>query len=206
MVMTNFNKFANPRILLPAVAMLGAVALLTMPPAKAVETAAETDDLQSGRYELQRDGDDFIRLDKRSGQMSICRKRSGQLVCRMAADDREAIEEEFDSLLDRLDRTTGVLPGREPALQVHDRLKPHALEDLCCEERSPSTCEMNDEALVLSENGLEIGAFRIDPELQHAARRMHGARNTAFPLNFTHVANVDDHDVVGVHQIDRFGC
>lgn len=113
MVMTNFNKFANPRILLPAVAMLGAVALLTMPPAKAVETAAETDDLQSGRYELQRDGDDFIRLDKRSGQMSICRKRSGQLVCRMAADDREAIEEEFDSLLDRLDRLEAKLEEQD---------------------------------------------------------------------------------------------
>lgn len=111
--MTNFHRIATPRILLPAMAVMGAAVLLTMPSTKAAETAVESGDLESGRYELQRDGDDFIRLDKRSGQMSICRKRSGQLVCRMAADDREAIEQEFDSLLDRLDRLEAKLEEQD---------------------------------------------------------------------------------------------
>lgn len=109
MAMTNLNTFASPRFLLPAVALLGAAAMLTMQPAG----AAQTDDPESERFELRRDGDDFIRLDKRSGQMSICRKHSGQLVCRMAADDREAIEEEFDSLLDRLDRLEAKLEEQD---------------------------------------------------------------------------------------------
>ena len=100
MTMTSLDRFASLRILLPAV--FAVAVLLTMQPARAM--AAQGDDPESERYELRRDGDDFIRLDKRSGQMSICRKRSGQLVCRMAADDREAIEREFDSLLERLDR------------------------------------------------------------------------------------------------------
>ena len=113
MAMTNLNKFASPRILLPAVVLFGTAALLAMQPTRAAETAAETGDLESERFELRRDGDDFIRLDKRSGQMSICRKRSGQLVCRMAADDREAIEKEFDSLLDRLDRLEAKLEEQD---------------------------------------------------------------------------------------------
>ncbi|MCB1420872.1 MAG: hypothetical protein KDJ69_00050 [Nitratireductor sp.] len=111
--MTNLSKLARSRFLLPAVVLFGAAAVLVMQPARAVETAAETGDLESERFELQRDGDDFIRLDKRSGQMSICRKRSGQLVCQMAADDREAIEKEFDSLLDRLDRLEAKLEEQD---------------------------------------------------------------------------------------------
>lgn len=113
MAMTNLSKLARSRFLLPAVVLFGAAAVLVMQPARAVETAAETGDLESERFELQRDGDDFIRLDKRSGQMSICRKRSGQLVCQMAADDREAIEKEFDSLLDRLDRLEAKLEEQD---------------------------------------------------------------------------------------------
>lgn len=71
---------------------------------KANAAPVESDSDGKDRYTLMRDGDDFIRMDRRSGVMSICRKRQGQLVCELAADDRDAIEEEFDSLMNRIER------------------------------------------------------------------------------------------------------
>lgn len=110
--MTRFKRYINPQFASAAVLLFGFSAAMLLQPAKATENSDDTEP-DSDRYELSRDGDDFIRLDKRSGQMSICRKQSGQLICRMAADDREAIEEEFDSLLERLDRLEARLDGQD---------------------------------------------------------------------------------------------
>ncbi|MBX3598767.1 MAG: hypothetical protein KF874_14455 [Rhizobiaceae bacterium] len=54
------------------------------------------------RYTLERDGDNFVRLDKRTGAISTCTQQSGQLVCRLAADDRLALEDEMDRLREQL--------------------------------------------------------------------------------------------------------
>jgi hypothetical protein len=62
-------------------------------------SAAEPD---STRFELQRSGDHFVRLDKQTGAMSICEDKDGNLVCRMAADERTAYDDELDRLSDRV--------------------------------------------------------------------------------------------------------
>ena len=54
---------------------------------------------------------------------------------------------------------------------------------------------MDDEGLVLGENGLVVGALRIDPEFEHAAWRVKGTGNTAFALHLADVADVDDDHV-----------
>ncbi len=54
------------------------------------------------RYTLERSADGYVRMDRRTGEMSICEERSGQLVCRLAADERSAFQEEVDRLADRL--------------------------------------------------------------------------------------------------------
>ena len=57
--------------------------------------AAEAD---TSRFQLERSGDHFVRLDKQTGAMSLCEEKDGTLVCRMAADERAAYEQELDRL------------------------------------------------------------------------------------------------------------
>ncbi len=61
--------------------------------------AAEAD---TSRFQLERSGDHFVRLDKQTGAMSLCEEKDGALVCRMAADERAAYEQELDRLSARV--------------------------------------------------------------------------------------------------------
>jgi hypothetical protein len=62
-------------------------------------SAAEPD---PPRFQLERSGDHFVRLDRQTGAMSLCEEKDGSLVCRMAADERAAYESELDRLSDRV--------------------------------------------------------------------------------------------------------
>ena len=61
--------------------------------------AAET---EASRFQLERSGDHFVRLDRQTGAMSLCEEKDGTLVCRMAADERAAYEQELDRLSARV--------------------------------------------------------------------------------------------------------
>ena len=63
--------------------------------------AAEAD---ASRFQLEKSGDHFVRLDRQTGAMSICQDRDGTLVCRMAADERAAYEDELDRLSERVSK------------------------------------------------------------------------------------------------------
>lgn len=65
------------------------------------------------RFELRQDGDGYVRLDTESGAMSVCRQEGEQLVCRMAADDRTALEDETERLRADIER----LEARVSALE-----------------------------------------------------------------------------------------
>lgn len=52
----------------------------------------------SGRYRLEKSADGYVRMDTQTGAMSICEEKTGQLVCRMAADERSAFQDEVDRL------------------------------------------------------------------------------------------------------------
>lgn len=56
-----------------------------------------------GRYQMERTAEGFVRLDTVTGEVSLCRETSGQIACRMAADERAAFEEELDALTRRVD-------------------------------------------------------------------------------------------------------
>lgn len=60
-------------------------------------------DAQADRFQLERLEDGFIRLDRKSGEVSYCREEQTGLVCRMAADERRAFEQELDALTKRVD-------------------------------------------------------------------------------------------------------
>lgn len=55
--------------------------------------AAETE-----RYRLEKSEAGYVRMDTETGEMSICEERSGQLVCRAAADERSALQNDADPL------------------------------------------------------------------------------------------------------------
>ncbi len=57
-----------------------------------------------------------------------------------------------------------------------------------------------DEALAAGEVGFVVGGVRVDPEFQHAARRVQGAGHGAFPFQFAHVADVHEAHVRVVQQ------
>jgi hypothetical protein len=54
------------------------------------------------RYRLEKTENGFVRMDTQTGAMSTCTERDGQLVCRMAADERTAFQDEIDRLQDRV--------------------------------------------------------------------------------------------------------
>lgn len=65
------------------------------------------------RFQLEKTDDGYVRMDTRTGEMSICAEKSGQLVCRLAADERSAFQDEID----RLDGSLKTLQDRVTALE-----------------------------------------------------------------------------------------
>jgi flagellar motility protein MotE (MotC chaperone) len=53
---------------------------------------------EADRYRLEKSANGYVRMDTQTGAMSICEERSGQLVCKMAADERAAFQDEVDRL------------------------------------------------------------------------------------------------------------
>src|SRR3569832_1687942 len=53
---------------------------------------------ETDHYRLEKSANGYVRMDTRTGAMSTCEERSGQLVCKMAADERAAYQDEMDRL------------------------------------------------------------------------------------------------------------
>jgi len=53
---------------------------------------------ETDRYRLEKSANGYVRMDTQTGAMSLCEERSGQLVCKMAADERAAFQDEIDRL------------------------------------------------------------------------------------------------------------
>jgi hypothetical protein len=79
-------------------------------------------DTAGGRYTLNRVGDGFVRLDTRTGQVSVCSKRSVGWACQAAPQDRAVLEQEIARLgaenaalkQDLLSRGLPLPPGAVP--------------------------------------------------------------------------------------------
>ena len=65
--------------------------------------AANAAEQDAARFQLERSGDHFVRLDRQTGAMSLCVEQDGNLVCRMAADERAAYETALDRLTERVE-------------------------------------------------------------------------------------------------------
>lgn len=69
--------------------------LLTSAPALAQNGAPDS---ENGRYAFSRVEDGYLRLDQRSGQVSLCNRRSLGWACYPVPDERAALEEEIARL------------------------------------------------------------------------------------------------------------
>lgn len=73
--------------------------------------AVETD-----RYVLEKTATGYVRMDRLTGEMSLCAEQDGQLACRVANDDRKAMPD-VDALtrrVDELEKAVAALKGVAP--------------------------------------------------------------------------------------------
>lgn len=82
------------RLALPAIA----AAALAMPVLAQTPAAPAQRDGEAGRFILRDSPEGLLRMDTRSGQMSICSRQGGNFACRLVPDDRTALNEEIERL------------------------------------------------------------------------------------------------------------
>lgn len=75
------------------------------------------------RYSIEKTVDGYVRMDKQTGVMSICKEADGQLVCRLATDERDAYEGAITALAKRVE----TVENRLAALETVPLKQPNAL-------------------------------------------------------------------------------
>ncbi|HEY6633596.1 MAG TPA: hypothetical protein VIZ90_19245 [Rhizobiaceae bacterium] len=90
------------------------------------------------RYRLEKSPNGYVRMDTQTGQMSICEEKWGELVCRMAADERTAVEDEIERLQTELqalnDRLTAVEALEDRVAKLENSLASRIEKSLPSEE------------------------------------------------------------------------
>jgi hypothetical protein len=72
------------------------LALMSVPALTAVSAQAQT--ASDDRFQIEKSGDNYIRLDRKSGAISTCTLAGSTLDCRASADERAALQTEIDRL------------------------------------------------------------------------------------------------------------
>ncbi len=78
------------------------VVLLFALPANAQETT---------NYSLEKTADGYVRMNNKTGEMSICHEKLGQLACKVAAEERTLYEEDIADLKARLAKLEDTVAG-----------------------------------------------------------------------------------------------
>ncbi len=91
---------------------LMAVPLLSVLACGATQALAQ--DADTTRFTLEKTDSGFVRLDRRTGALTLCQEKDGTLTCRMAADERAAYEEELDRLEKRVAAIEKTLGDGQP--------------------------------------------------------------------------------------------
>lgn len=79
---------------------------------------AETPAIEDNRFRLEKTESGYLRLDQKTGAVSFCREEHGGLTCRMAADERQAFEQELDLLAKRVEALEQKLGTGAPSATV----------------------------------------------------------------------------------------
>ena len=65
-------------------------------------TPSLAQDALANRFTMQKTENGFVRMDTQTGEMSLCTEANGEIVCKMAADERHAYEEQIAALSRRV--------------------------------------------------------------------------------------------------------
>ena len=76
------------------------------------------------RYRLEKTDTGYVRMDTATGEMSLCEERSGQLICKLAADERAAFQDEIDRLQTRLEGVEARIVKLEARPSIPEALLP----------------------------------------------------------------------------------
>lgn len=97
------------------------------------------------RYSMIQTENGFVRLDGKSGDLSICTQRDGKLTCRLAADERQAYQTAIDELSTRVSKLEERLAKIDEVPSTGKSSKPKS--------RVPGEAEL-DKALNLAEKAM----------------------------------------------------
>ena len=86
-------------------------ALTTILVALSVSPAAA----EPGRFVLERTDNGYVRMDTQTGDMALCAEEDGQIICRSAADERAAFQQQLDALDERI---TGIEQALDSAVRM----------------------------------------------------------------------------------------
>ena len=75
---------------------------------------------EAGRYSMAQVEDGILRLDTRTGQVSHCQVADTQWVCRSAADDRAALDDEIAELQEEKDALRARIAELEAVAEAND--------------------------------------------------------------------------------------
>ncbi|WP_159946236.1 hypothetical protein [Rhizobium sp. 18065] len=83
---------------------------------------AVAQDASADRYSLEKSETGFVRLDRQTGTVTLCKEVDGSLTCRMAADERAAYDEDLARLEKRVDLLEKQLASGMPAAAAKGEL------------------------------------------------------------------------------------
>lgn len=97
--------------------MRQAVAILAVGLGFGLVGPAAAQEASPGRYSMQKSETGLARLDTETGEVTLCQEKAGELICRMAADERAAFERELDLLTRRIEALEKAVESGETAAE-----------------------------------------------------------------------------------------
>jgi len=113
-------------------------------------------------YTLEKTSDGFVRMNNKTGEMSICQERAGQLVCRVAAEERTAYEQDIAELKGRVAKL-------EDTVSAMGKIPPVVRDALPSDEQFEKSLSYMERFFrrfmdIAKEFGLDGDANRSDPQ------------------------------------------
>ncbi len=66
---------------------------------------------QETSYTLEKTDNGYVRMNNKTGEMSICQEKSDQLICKLAAEERTAYEDDIANLKTRVAKLEDTVAG-----------------------------------------------------------------------------------------------
>lgn len=95
--MPSQTLFKNKILLIAALSV--SMGVLQAPALAQDTTKSPTSD---ARFQIEKDGNGFVRLDRKTGETSYCKQISGRLICKLALEERNVFHKEITALQDEI--------------------------------------------------------------------------------------------------------